>query len=423
MRNFLLKSICILAILVHTISSIHAEKRRILFIGNSYTAVNDLPNTVKNIALSLGDTLEVDSYTPGGYTFNNQSTDANTLAKFQLGNWDYVVLQAQSQEPSFSPSQVSTDTYPYAKVLDSLIHVYNPCAETIFYMTWGRKNGDASNCPFYPPICTYDGMQQRLRESYLEMAMDNNASVAPAGVAWRTFRNTYPTTELYQADESHPSLNGTYLVACAFYSSIYHKTTVGSQYLPSGVGNSDAFYMQTIASNTVLDSIENWQQYGNLPHALFSFSNTSNQYSFNNQSLRATIYAWDFGDGSPISNLSNPQHTYTNAGTYTVKLKASNTCGKYDTMEKTFTVQVPNAINEITSLSNDIHYSNSTLYFTNKNNIDKIKIFNINGQSIQSVSISKESESCLIPLPIGQYFYQLFSGKKLIAAGKFVNKN
>ena len=33
----------------------------------------------------------------------------------------FVVIQAQSQEPSFPPSQVATQTYPYAQILvDSL---------------------------------------------------------------------------------------------------------------------------------------------------------------------------------------------------------------------------------------------------------------------------------------------------------------
>ena len=50
-------------------------------------------------------------------------------------------------------------------------------------MTWGRKNGDASNCSAYPPICTYEGMQQRLRESYMEMASANQGRVSPVGMA------------------------------------------------------------------------------------------------------------------------------------------------------------------------------------------------------------------------------------------------
>jgi PKD repeat protein/subtilisin family serine protease len=39
-----------------------------------------------------------------------------------------------------------------------------------------------------------------------------------------------------------------------------------------------------------------------------------------------TAWAWTFGDGG-TSNLQNPSHQYTNAGTYTVTLTASNACG------------------------------------------------------------------------------------------------
>ena len=79
-----------------------------------------------------------------------------------------MVLQAQSQEPSFSPGQVTNDTYPYAEILvDSIEQIFS-CTEPLFFMTWGRKYGDQQNCQFYPPICTYAGMQQRLRESYVK---------------------------------------------------------------------------------------------------------------------------------------------------------------------------------------------------------------------------------------------------------------
>ena len=43
-------------------------------------------------------------------------------------------------------------------------------------MTWGRKYGDQQNCQFYPPVCTYLGMQNRLRESYLSMSFTSNAT-------------------------------------------------------------------------------------------------------------------------------------------------------------------------------------------------------------------------------------------------------
>lgn len=42
--------------------------KKVLFLGNSYTAVNNLPQMMADVAVSAGDTLWFDSNTPGGYT-------------------------------------------------------------------------------------------------------------------------------------------------------------------------------------------------------------------------------------------------------------------------------------------------------------------------------------------------------------------
>ena len=77
--------------------SSHAQQTSVLFIGNSYTYVNDLPNTLRQLALSLGDTMTVASSAPGGYTLFQHSTYAPSLAAIESQQWDFVVLQEQSQ--------------------------------------------------------------------------------------------------------------------------------------------------------------------------------------------------------------------------------------------------------------------------------------------------------------------------------------
>ena len=102
--------------------SAYSQTKSVLFIGNSYTGVNNLPVMTKDLALSLQDTLIIDSNTPGGTTFNSHTSNSTSLAKIAQGNWDYVILQAQSQEPSFPPAQVASQTYPYAAILvDSIL--------------------------------------------------------------------------------------------------------------------------------------------------------------------------------------------------------------------------------------------------------------------------------------------------------------
>src|SRR5690606_26633068 len=101
------KYILLSAILCLAITVARAQNsRNVLFLGNSYTAVNNLPQMLADMAASTGDTLIFDSNTPGGYTFQNHVSNPQTLNKIMAGNWDYVVLQEQSQFPSFPIEQV-----------------------------------------------------------------------------------------------------------------------------------------------------------------------------------------------------------------------------------------------------------------------------------------------------------------------------
>ncbi|MEO1259362.1 MAG: PKD domain-containing protein [Bacteroidota bacterium] len=61
------------------------------------------------------------------------------------------------------------------------------------------------------------------------------------------------------------------------------------------------------------------------PTTSFSIANngatTSTPVNFINQSIGASSYHWDFGDGNTSCTV-NPSHTYSSAGIYTVKLTA-----------------------------------------------------------------------------------------------------
>lgn len=247
-----------LSLIFFVIFELRADNLHILFIGNSYTATGNLPGTLASLASSNGDTLFYDSNTPGGYTLQGHSANTTSLNKINSRNWHYVVLQEQSQRPSFPPSQVAVEVYPYAALLNAAIKNNYACTETVFYMTWGRQNGDATNCPFWPPVCTYEGMQQRLRESYLQMGIDNEATVSPVGMAWKHLRDSTGTINLYNPDGSHPSTRGVYLTACVFYATLFQKSPIGLTYhhsLPAG----EIAILQYIAHHTVFDSTGLWR--------------------------------------------------------------------------------------------------------------------------------------------------------------------
>lgn len=221
---------------------------RILFLGNSFTSVNNLPQVLSGIAASLGDRVVVAMYAPGGYTLEQHAKDPVTLRMIQAKEWDFVVLQEQSQRPSFEASQVAEQVIPNAVLLDKAVRSSHARARTIFYETWGRKDGDASNCPQLPAVCTYDGMQRRLSETYAELAKTTSGMLAPVGTAWSRLRRTHPEVNPYAGDGIHPSEVGTYLAACVFYSTVFGKSPVGAAAL--GLPASAAELLQRIAEET-----------------------------------------------------------------------------------------------------------------------------------------------------------------------------
>lgn len=411
-------------VLIIVISTVSGQKTKVLFLGNSYTGVNNLPGTFYNLALSAHDTVVYDSNTPGGYTFQLHTTNATSLTKINSNQWDYVVLQEQSQLPSFSPPEVQAQVYPYAGILDSLIHLNNNCSKTVFYMTWGRKYGDASNCAVYPPVCTFEGMGARLRQSYLEMGDMFECPVAPVGMAWKRSRGLDSTINLWQADYSHPSVEGTYLTACVFYATIFKKHSTGLPYT-SSLNPATALFLQQVADSTVFDSLATWNIGVYEPQANFTWLNDGAGIQFTNESLNASSCQWSFGDGT-TDTLFNPHHTYSIPGYYFVTLIVSDGCDT-DTLIQTVEVLT-------TGLCNDVLMSNLKVYpnpVTDKLSIEFpgdrkatyfVELDRIDGSMIHIATIDPGNKETQVvfnvkSLPKGIYFLRVDSSK-----GMFIEK-
>lgn len=313
---------------------------RVLFIGNSYVYSNDLPNTFLQFALGMGDTVVVASSAPGGYTLQQHSVYAPTLSAIAAQPWDFVVIQEQSQLPSFHPAQVASDVLPYAQALADTVHAHHPCAEVVFMMTWGRENGDAGNCASWPPVCTYEGMQLQLRAGYLTMAQDNSAWCAPVGMAWREVRTQAPSLPLYQGDGSHPQLNGTYLAASVIYSTLFSAGSSSNPYT-AGIASADAQLLRDIASSTVLDSLDTWNIGVNDPDAGFTpfFAVPANGTVTFEPSFTGGGHSWTFGDGSGSTDVQ-PTHGFASGGVYTVTHVVTDSCGRTDSTAQSVNVVI-----------------------------------------------------------------------------------
>lgn len=215
---------CLLFVILTSSITVFAQiPKKVLFIGNSYTSHHNLPGLVLRIAESAKDEVIIDRNTIGAYTFERHTTNEVTLSKIKQDKWDYVILQEQSQRPSYPIDEVKNSVFPYAAQLTDLIRQSNPQAKPVFYITWGRKDGDTVNCPKYSVLCTYEGMDDLLQERYKTMAVNNKGILAPVGVVWRYLRKNHPEIELYNTDGSHPSLAGSMAAAYTIYVAIFGK--------------------------------------------------------------------------------------------------------------------------------------------------------------------------------------------------------
>lgn len=194
---------------------------RVLFVGNSYTYVNDLPGLVARMGAAasragVGPDITTDSVAVGGATLHNH-WDMNTAPmRIMAGGWDAVVFQGQSVEPVIA----YTDFRTYAVRFGTLATTNH--ARAVYYATWPRRVGDDVYTQSWSGG-TPEVLGMRLHTAYSQVAMLAGGSVAAVGNAWLAALRSGSAIELYASDGSHPSPAGTWLTACVMY-----RTLVGA---------------------------------------------------------------------------------------------------------------------------------------------------------------------------------------------------
>lgn len=177
----------------------------VLFVGNSYTSSNGLPDVVREMAASSGQDLEVAVQAPGGWWLKDHAGSDDTLSAIADGEFDYVVLQEQSMVPAVR-DLADGESRPAA------VSLANEAAQTgaavVLFMTWGHRNGSSE-----VGHSSYESMQVAIANTYGRLSAATTAETAPVGAAWWIALHERPDIGLYQPDGSHPSAAGSYLAA------------------------------------------------------------------------------------------------------------------------------------------------------------------------------------------------------------------
>src|SRR4030095_9697744 len=107
---------------------------RILFIGNSFTARNDLPAFIAQLAAARGVEVEHALLSIGGASLRTHWNKGEARTAIERENFDYVVLQEQSTLPVKNAARMRENVLLFDEVIRAA------GAKTVLYMTWARKH-------------------------------------------------------------------------------------------------------------------------------------------------------------------------------------------------------------------------------------------------------------------------------------------
>lgn len=223
------------------------QQTKILFIGNSYTYENEMPDIFEHIAISKGKKVFVESVTKGKAKLVDQAKRQQVFNAIAHEKWDYVIIQGYSRDFLASEETLRDSTLPALERLMRAVRRNHGQTDILFYMTWGYKNGYKPN----KRTNTYEKMTLYLRDQFLKLKKKYQCAVVPVGMAWKDSRYKRSHLDLYVEDGAHPSEEGSYLAACCFYAAIFNESAVGSAYY-ADLKPELAYYLQSVGSKNVL---------------------------------------------------------------------------------------------------------------------------------------------------------------------------
>jgi hypothetical protein len=211
--------------------------KQILFVGNSFNYYN---NSLHGHVRSL--VGAADRENAAIYAFKSMTISGANLIEHadalpgivKSRKWDVVILQGNSAEPMDSDKKRSERFKSTVREFDKVIRASG--ARTVLFMTWAYQDKPE--------------MTQPLADGYLGIANEIGALVVPVGLAFERALKARPGVILHHSDKQHPSLAGTYLAACVFYSALFGRSPAGIEYT-ADLSKDVAAFLQDIAWATV----------------------------------------------------------------------------------------------------------------------------------------------------------------------------
>ena len=171
---------------------------KLLFIGNSHTYYNSMPETVLRLLEATGQKSHVTMLTKGGESLSYHASSPNTLFNIRCGKYDAVI--AQEKATGFDPVSFRDS----AKLLRDMAEKAG--SQFFLYMPWATRENRAAQRP--------------MTEAYHNFCRSAGCSFAPAGEVFSRLLLTEPADALYREDGNHATPLGSYLAAVSIFYTI-----------------------------------------------------------------------------------------------------------------------------------------------------------------------------------------------------------
>ena len=303
-----------------TANAASVEPIKVLFIGNSFTHMNEMPKMLQKMADKAGKEVIIERNTQSGGSFEIHSKRQDMYEAIKKRKWDYVILQGFSRELTHTREHIDSASVPYINQITDSIYANNPCTNVMFYMTWGYDNGFLDR----EEINTYEKMADTIEKGYMYLGEIYDVPVVPVGMVWKQVKLN-SKIDLYAPDRAHPSKNGSYLVATTFYNAIFGESN--EDVYTSTIAEEDAVFIKKEAK-TFIDANREKYHLAKNKFLLKSFVTDKGEYklSFFSSFPDEVALTWCFGDGKESTEHAG-EHTYKKPGEYVVKLTVHDECG------------------------------------------------------------------------------------------------
>lgn len=169
---------------------------KLLFIGNSHTFYNAMPQMVQELFTAVGQKVHITMLAAAGKGLNYHATSQNAAFNVRYGGYDFVI--AQDKVGGFEPITFRDS----AKILKDMSE--SAGAAFYLYMPWTAR-GDRAG-------------QREMTDVYARFCRENGCFFAPAGEVFSKML-TLPEAadKLYRDDGKHAALFGSYVAALTVF--------------------------------------------------------------------------------------------------------------------------------------------------------------------------------------------------------------